>query len=287
MTLKLHDKKYYTDKSFAVIRHKYFENYKEAIHTHDFVELMYVYEGKTAHYINGVEFKLSKGDLLFINYGNSHSFNSTGNMEYINIILKPDFISHSLSGEKNVFSLLTLSDFNEFSSEINHSKKIMHFSKEERKKIEALIMIIEDEQRSDNGNGFVLRSALNVFLAIVFRKMAFALRERMSVDSELLDYIKTNCAENLTAQNVASLCSYNPSYFSRVFKKFAGRSFIEYLTMCRIEKASALLVNSDKSIEEIISDCGFADRTRFFKLFNDKTGVSPLKFRKNPRNFEM
>lgn len=281
MALKLHEKKYYTDKSLDIIRHKYTDAYNEPLHAHDFIELMYVYEGKTIHSVGGEEYALAKGDLLFINYGNTHSFDSVGNMEYINIILKPDFISQSLCGEKNVFSLLTLSDFNDFSSKIDRSKKYMHFTGDERSKIEALISIMEDESVSAEGNSFILRSALNVFLAIIFRKMSLYLTNKLSFDSELLNYIKQNCSEKLTLNGIAAMCSYNPSYFSRSFKNLSGMSFSDFLSKCRIDKAAFLLQSSSKNIEDIISECGFADRTRFFRLFSARMGVSPLKYRKN------
>ena len=281
MAVKLFDKKYYTDKSLAVIRHKYYEEYTELSHTHDFVELMYVYDGKTNHNVDGTQYILTRGDLLFINYGCTHSFVSSGNMEYVNIILKPDFISHSLSGEKNIFSLLTLSDFNDFSNKIDLTKKYVHFSSDERGIIEALITVMENEYINPQGSDFVLRSALNVFLANVFRKLSISLTEQMNIDSQLLSYIKRNCSEKLTVEKVASSCSYNASYFSRRFKKFVGMTFVEYLSKCRIDKACELLLTSSKSIEEIISECGFSDRTRFYKLFNLQTGLSPLKYRKN------
>lgn len=280
MALKLLDEKYYTDEAFTIRREKTLNPTKEKVHTHDFVELIYVYDGKSSHKVDSIEYPLGRGDLLFVNYGNRHSFDTDGNIEYVNIILKPDFISRSLSGEKNVFSLLTLSSFKEFSDKINRAKRFMHFSKDERCRLEALISLMEDEESQNNGSDFVLRSALNIFLAIVFRKMSFSLNEQLEINSELLVYIRDNCGEKLSLKTIAAKCSYNPSYFSRAFKKFAGLSFLDFLSKCRIEKACELLSTTDKKIEDIITECGFSDRTRFFKLFYDEIGVTPLKYRR-------
>ncbi len=280
MALKLLDEKYYTDEAFTIRREKTSGYKKEKAHTHDFVELIYVYEGKACHRLDNAEYLLERGDLLFVNHGSRHSFETEGNLEYVNIILKPDFISRSLRGEKNVFSLLTLSSFNEFSDKVNRAKHFMHFSKDERFRVEALISLMEEEDKN-NGSDFVLRSALNVFLAIVFRKMSFALKEQFSINSELLVYLRDNCGEKLSLKAIAEKCSYNPSYFSRAFKSYAGLSFLEFLSKCRIEKACELLSAADKTIEEIISECGFSDRTRFFKVFYEQTGTTPLKYRRN------
>lgn len=281
MALKLLDEKYYIDEAFTIRREKNFEYVKEKAHTHDFVELIYVYEGKVNHKVDNTEYSLGRGDLLFINYGCRHSFETDDNVEYVNIILKPDFISRSLKGEKNVFSLLTLSSFNEFSNKVNRAKQFIHFSKEERNRVEALISIMEDEERKNNGSDFVLRSALNIFLAIVFRQMSFSLKEHFEINSELLVYIRDNCGERFSLKDVAAKCSYNPSYFSRAFKKFTGIPYLEFLSKCRVEKACVLLSSTDKKIEEIISECGFSDRTRFFKLFYKEIGITPLQYRKN------
>jgi len=281
MALKLLDEKYYIDEAFTIRREKNFEYVKEKAHTHDFVELIYVYEGKVNHKVDNTEYSLGRGDLLFINYGCRHSFETDDNLEYVNIILKPDFISRSLKGEKNVFSLLTLSSFNEFSNKVNRAKQFIHFSKEERNRVEALISIMEDEERKNNGSDFVLRSALNIFLAIVFRQMSFSLKEHFEINSELLVYIRDNCGERFSLKDVAAKGSYNPSYFSRAFKKFTGIPYLEFLSKCRVEKACVLLSSTDKKIEEIISECGFSDRTRFFKLFYKEIGITPLQYRKN------
>jgi len=281
MALKLLDKKYYTDEPFTIRREKSSKYINEKAHTHDFVELIYVYKGRVCHYLDTNEFALERGDLLLVNYGSIHSFESEGNLEYVNIILKPDFISRGLRGEKNVFSLLNLSSFNEFAHEVNRAKKFIHFSKEERVSIEALISLMEGEKDGNPGSDFVLRSALNVFLAIVFRKMSFSLGEHFEINSELLIYIRNNCTEKLTINDMAAKCSYNPSYFSRAFKKFSGISFQKFLMKCRIEKACTLLQNTDRKIEDIIFESGFSDRTKFFKLFYSKVGLTPLQYRKN------
>ena len=46
------------------------------------------------------------------------------------------------------------------------------------------------------------------------------------------------------------------------------------------EKACALLENTDKMVDDIIQETGFPDRTKFFRRFCDKTGMTPGKYRK-------
>lgn len=61
----------------------------EAPHTHDFVELVYILGGEGTHTINNVEYRVSRGDMLFINYKQVHSFNTPSEMTIVNILLTP------------------------------------------------------------------------------------------------------------------------------------------------------------------------------------------------------
>ena len=103
--------KFYMDGAFSAKR-KF--SHSTAKHTHDFIEIVYVIKGKGTHVVDGRSYPTSSGDLLFINYGCTHSFESIGGFEYTDILIKPEFVSESLKGSENAFSLLTIKDFNEF-----------------------------------------------------------------------------------------------------------------------------------------------------------------------------
>ena len=280
MSLTLHNSKYYTDKKFFVIKHKVSGKATEDYHTHDFIELNYSIKGVCNHKIDNKEYMSKKGDLLFINYNQKHYF-TADNIEYINILIKPDFISESLSGTENAFSLLTLNDFSEFSASINENNCFIHFDDEEQKTVDTLISIMLKEQESYiSGQPLILHSTLNILLTMIFRKMALPIADRFKIDQSLLTYIKDNCASPLKMEAIAEKCFFNPSYFSRSFKRITGYSFREYLQKCRIEKACTLLSETDLKIEDVISQSGFSDRTKFFKVFIEQKGVTPLKWRK-------
>lgn len=280
MNLTLRNSKYYTDKKFFVVKHKVPRKATEDYHTHDFIELNYTVKGVCNHKVDNKEYMSKKGDLLFINYNQKHYF-TANDIEYINILIKPDFISESLSGTENAFSLLTLNDFSEFSASINEDNCFIHFDDEEQKTVDALISIMLKEQESYiSGQPLILHSTLNILLTMIFRKMALPIVDRFKIDQSLLTYIKDNCASPLKMEAIAEKCFFNPSYFSRSFKKITGYSFREYLQKCRIEKACTLLSETDLKIEDVISQSGFSDRTKFFKVFIEQKGVTPLKWRK-------
>lgn len=50
-------------------------------HYHDFVELVYTLKGKCVHNVDGTDYSVKHGDLIFINYGKSHSILGSGSVE--------------------------------------------------------------------------------------------------------------------------------------------------------------------------------------------------------------
>ena len=48
----------------------------EPIHKHEFIELVYIVSGSGTQRVDGCEYAVSKGNMLFINYNQSHSFSA-------------------------------------------------------------------------------------------------------------------------------------------------------------------------------------------------------------------
>jgi len=284
MTLKIQSEKYYTDEPFLIRRNLCGNTMVEPKHTHDFLEIIYVYNGECEQFTDNRKYLVSKGDLLFVNYGSTHSFAAKRGFEYVNIIIKPEYVHRSLSGTENAFALLSLADYYEFAEIVNTSRCFMSFSEEEQKTLERLIELMEKERSNKSpGSEVILHSAINIVLTLVFRKMALPICERMYLNAELLEYIRNNCNEALSMKKIAARCFYNPSYFSRAFKQYTGETFVSYVTNCRIAMACELLMHSESKIDVIMEKCGFTDRTRFFRVFTEKMGVSPLQYRKSKK----
>ena len=71
----------------------------------------------------------------------------------------------------------------------------------------------------------------------------------------------------------------NAQYIGRLFKSETGMSFGEYCNGLRLEKATRLLVDRNKKIIDIATECGFENVTYFNRLFKKRYGVSPMKWR--------
>lgn len=93
-------------------------------------------------------------------------------------------------------------------------------------------------------------------------------------------YIEEHYMENITLEDLGAHLGFNPSYFSTLFKKETGTSFVEYLVKVRMEKAKELLREPDLKIHEICLMVGYNDVRHFRKLFAQSTGLSPKEFRR-------
>jgi len=278
MGVKFENGKYYIDEDYIIKNQKH--NSGAEPHTHDFIELSYMKKGHCVHIIDGCEYVVGRGDMIFVNYNSVHEIPKGDSAEYINILIKPEFIDRSLKGSENAFSVLALSGFEDFADTVQRGHMVVNFSGRERENLEHLLEII-DSELSENCGGVELsvRSCINILLTALFRKMRLPMKECTGMNAQLTDYIRENCASTITLEEAAAKAGYNPSYFSRLFKKYTGSTFTAYLTDCRIGLAAQLLTETEKSVEEIMYESGFTDRTKFFKAFADKKGMTPLKYR--------
>ena len=58
-----------------------------------------------------------------------------------------------------------------------------------------------------------------------------------------------------------------------------GQNFTAYLNAVRIEKAQALLLETDETVLEIAFSCGYENVSYFNRVFRRQTGYSPLQYR--------
>lgn len=85
---------------------------------------------------------------------------------------------------------------------------------------------------------------------------------------------------NLSLKVVADKCNVSYYHLSHLFKKYAGKNFIDYLTDTRIDKSKRLLKNIKLTISQVSTAVGYNDPSYFCRVFRSATKMSPMGFRR-------
>lgn len=249
----------------------------EPLHTHDFIEIMYINSGKVDEYVNGKNFVARKGDLVFMNYNSTHSFKASEHSTYYNICFYPETFEKLINPE-NAFSLLSLSTFNELSK--GKPDGVVSFSPAEQKQVQYLFERMVDEQAKRRPRfEIVNESYMSILITMILRKISLPEETEINIWNELADYISNNLDSDLSLEALAKRCFYNPSYFSRLFKSKFSVPLVEYVSNKRTEKAMELLSETELSIAAISSACGFSNKSVFYRTFSKVTGKTPNEYR--------
>lgn len=99
--------------------------------------------------------------------------------------------------------------------------------------------------------------------------------------SKAKEYVHQNYAdEGLSLDHICEVLGVSNCYFSSIFKKETGNSFISYLTDYRMNKASCQLIETTEKSYIIAKNVGYTDPNYFSYVFKKRFGVSPSKYRR-------
>jgi len=94
------------------------------------------------------------------------------------------------------------------------------------------------------------------------------------------DYIGEHYAsDDISLNQVAQEAGMSPNHFSAVFSQEMGKTFVEYLTNVRMEKAKQLLRTSSMKAIEVSFAVGYRDPHYFSTLFKKTQGCTPIEYR--------
>lgn len=95
-----------------------------------------------------------------------------------------------------------------------------------------------------------------------------------------LHFLESNLADPLRRESVARELHIHPGHVTRLFIRFTGKPFGQYLQQFRLERARDLLDDPALSISEIAYQCGFAQHSHFCRVFRQRYGSSPGEYRR-------
>lgn len=269
------------------------EQQETHLHAHDFIEIAYVVSGCGTHKIGDKEYEVSKGDLFIINYDIPHEFrsfkdSSKSELWVYNCIFKPEFLDYKLVNCKDFYNIthhfLFRSIFPEAYAVDNDIKLLARDSLE----VEEIYEKMYREYRlKEEGYIEILRAYLIELLITIFRLCRKNTElgdkvetQRQEIIHKVMRYMKDNYSEDLKLEDLATIASLSPNYFSKLFKECTSMSVSEYIQKIRIEEACKLLKQTERKVIDIANDIGYKDIKHFNAIFKKITGKTPGGYRK-------
>jgi YesN/AraC family two-component response regulator len=99
--------------------------------------------------------------------------------------------------------------------------------------------------------------------------------------NEILEYISCNYRSNMELSECARLHHTTSNQIAKMFKKYFGNNFSNYINDLKINTAKELLKETDMTIQEISDEVGYNNLNYFYRKFKISTGVTPSIYRKN------
>lgn len=218
-------------------------------------ELEYFFENGGVSVVNGEEYPVRSGHILFA---------SPGDIRYSFLPFKCKFIHFSILDPHIKASTYTIPK--NFQLELPN--------------ISDTFTRITSHFYSANPFDNIVASAELVSLLHTLNKQC---NESQDIIAKAKDFIKNNYQYELTTDAIANACHISAPYLHKLFRNRLNMTPGEYLFNCRIYAARDMLSNTNLSLHDIALNCGFHSQSYFSKCFKQKNGFSPKDFRQNSK----
>lgn len=274
---------FFTEGEDIVIRkHHRFSNM--LLHTHDFVELNYIYSGTCVQHINGNRVVLPIHSLIMLDKSITQSIEYMGENDIlVNILLRDgnslNSVLENISSSQNI---VTKFMYNAAQIKSIHDNFIifnLNNNEYARKIIECMLL----KGLSDD---LVKNNALRNLYALLIPELTSCIEQEtinFSQEKEddilpVLKYIDQHF-KTVTLTQAATHFGYNTNYLGNKLRVQTNQSFQELLDNKKFSIAVSLLQTTNYSIEKIADYVGYSSTPSLFRLFKRITGGTPREYR--------
>ena len=218
--------------------------------------LTLVLAGEAQYFIDDVEYNVKAGDLICVRPGCTRAASTTGMT-----CAALDFILMRGSFDWPVVSKFT------------HTEEL-----------DRLLTELQYEWLQKNAGYDLKCNALFLLIlhALMYGSSVSAINPHVE---KIKRYIVDHSTEPIHIAALAELTGLSTVYCGALFRKTQGITIAEYANRIRVERAAALLADSDYDITEVAYLCGFNDVYYFSNTFKRITGVPPSVYKGRPVRF--
>lgn len=248
-------------------------NYFRDKHWHRSIEIFMVFEGHLKFYLNDLEQELNPGEFVLVNSNEIHAIDSP----------EPN---------KTVVIQIPLKTFSDYFT----GEQYIRFTHESKKQDVQVVDLIREmfaaygkketgyDMRVKSGYYMLLYLLVSVYRELDVKDELLKQNRKLNKLTPITNYMKEHYREELSLEALAEVFGYAPAYISRMFQKYAGINYKDYMQAIRTEHGYRQLVETDMTISDISMENGFPNNKAFSKAFYKKYGIMPAEFRKRQKN---
>ncbi|UVI28242.1 AraC family transcriptional regulator [Paenibacillus spongiae] len=276
---------------FYIMRCTHNANNVPKMHSHEFVELVYVIKGEALHCFEGDVYPLKAGDVFIINPNENHTFEfSEGQeIEIVNCLFLPDLIHDACLRELGVDDSM---DYFYVLPFLSPDERFHHRLKLSERETSAILQLLEymmhewDLKRTGYTTLIRLKLVeLFIQLSRIYKDWVSSNRDHSKRRSNHLlvqrinGFLERHYDEKLCVTDLGEMFNISNRQLNRVFKQETGLTVVERVHHIRIEHAKQMLMESEEKVLHVAQKVGYDDPAFFSHLFRRYVGCSPGKFR--------
>lgn len=250
-----------------------------SVHWHEYAEFIWLQGGHMTAVVQADTYELEPGDLLVINSGELHMTHISAcpsQCPYVLMQLSAQRMSEYFPGREGLrFTTLIRRE------ELEQTPSLLQ-------PLRAMQQLFEEGQ---DGYQLLFRARLFEFLHAMYQlHSAAAVRLTESASArdlnrimDVVDWTQKHYREPLSLDDAANHLSISKEYFCRIFKKYTGQTFLDYLCMLRTTRFYEGLRGSDQSIPTLMEQNGLTNYKTFLRMFHELYGTTPQKVRQRIR----
>ncbi|MDQ0194351.1 AraC-like DNA-binding protein [Paenibacillus wynnii] len=256
------------------------------LHWHEHFEIIVMEQGSAVFHIDSQPYEAQPGDVLIVPSGGLHVGYSLrdGDIRYVSFVIHSSLFNdwaHDPQHDKFVAPYLdNRLQFPVKPNEQNQASSVYY---------SLLAGIIAEYQEKGPAYQLIIKNQLHLLFTLLSRtflpkQQTGKPKERLSINRErfksLLEHLEVHFADKITIEEAAKSVNLNPYHFCKTFKKLTGRTFVDYLNVCRMNEAERLLLETHLSVTEIAGLAGCDNPNYFTKLYKQYKGLTPSLARK-------
>lgn len=250
------------------------------VHWHDQLEIIYIKQGRLHVCIEGHDYSGHEGSIFLVNPRELHFMGSDDmSVAYYTLLFPLEFISFQTMDDLETTLFMPLrSGQLQLSHEIvdDELNKSLHLLLDQviKLNLEDTSMRCQIETRT-----LILQALCLLVEQGCLVTPAFS-GGQTNIQRELLAYIQEHFTEKLSLEDLADQFHLSQKYISRYFKEHFQLTFVSYTNYLRLAYARSLLETTDLPVTEVALQSGFPNVSYFIRVFKEKYGSSPQKYRK-------